>query len=327
MSSGASAKLPLVSALPERSDQQKVLTPVERGELARREQIVGRGLHAFLAVAEALLQIRGLRLYREAHSTSDAYVRDRFDLAPRTAYGYIEAAGVLRNLPSEADSRALSLSHLRALAPLRAADQRELASAVSELSVTEARRVIKAWRAQQRANRVVTPPPPLPTGTYRTIVADPPWDFGSSADFGDGLVMDKYTAMPLDEIQAMPVADLAAPDSHLDLWSPVTKLQGALAVCDAWGFTYKSLLTWSKPGLGLGTWWRMRMEHVVFGLRGRLPTTPNLGNLFEAPRRRHSEKPDAFFDLVEKASPGPYVELFARRQRPGWMCWGNEVYT
>lgn len=317
-----------MSALPQRDDQRKELTRVEREELARLEEIVERGLHAFLAVADALLTIRSARLYRETHQTFDSYVRDRFDLAPRTAYGYLEARSVLANLdlPSEADSASLSLSHLRALAPLGAADQRELAPTISELSVAEARRVIKAWRAERRSTRVVAPPPPLPDGTFRTICADPPWRFSDSqGGYGDGLAEDQYVSMPTDEIAAMPVADLAAPDSHLYLWTPVTKVPDALAVCAAWGFEYKGLLTWAKPGLGLGTWWRMRTEHVVFGVRGRLPTTPNLANFFEAPRRRHSQKPDEFFELVEKASPGPYLELFARRQRAEWTCWGNEV--
>jgi N6-adenosine-specific RNA methylase IME4 len=317
-----------VSALPDRRDQRndelKTLSVSERQELARLEQAIERGLQSFVEVARALLEIRALRLYRETHGTFEAYARERFGLAPRTVYGYIEAHGVLGNLPPEADS--LSLSHLRALAPLPADAQRELAPVVSEMTVAEARRVIKAWRAEQRARRVIKPPPPLPEGTFRTLVADPPYRFSERQGYGDGLAEDKYESMATEEIAALPIAGLAAPDSHLYLWAPATKVPDAIRICEAWGFRYVALLTWVKPGsLGLGTWWRYGTEHVVFGVRGSLPTNPNLRNWFEAPRRRHSAKPDEFFELVEKASAGPYVELFARRERAGWTCWGNEV--
>lgn len=123
----------------------------------------------------------------------------------------------------------------------------------------------------------------------------------------------------------MPIADLAAPDSHLYLWTPVAKVRQAIDICDAWGFRYVGLLTWVKPGLGMGTWWRISTEHIVFGVRGKLSTNPNLRNSFEAPRRRHSAKPEEFFDIVKRASPAPYLELFARRERDGWTAWGNEV--
>jgi N6-adenosine-specific RNA methylase IME4 len=320
-----------VSALPERRDQRKgdltSLTSSEKAELVRLERIVDRGLQSFVEVARALLEIRASRLYRQTHRTFEEYARDRFGLAPRTVYGYTEAVGVLENLnlPPEADP--LTLSHLRALAPLPVEGQRELAPVVSEMTVAEARRVIKAWRAEQRAGRVLKPPPLLPEGSFRTVCADPPYRFNEKqGGYGDGLAEDKYESMATDEIAALPVADLAAPDSHLYLWTPATKVPDALLVCEAWGFRYVGLLTWVKPGsLGLGTWWRYGTEHVVFGVRGSLPTNPNLRNWFEAPRRRHSAKPDEFFDLVEKASPGPYLELFARRQRVGWTCWGNEV--
>jgi N6-adenosine-specific RNA methylase IME4 len=156
------------------------------------------------------------------------------------------------------------------------------------------------------------------------LVADPPWRYDH--DWGDGLAGDQYATMSDEEIAALPVADLAAPDSHLYLWTPVAKVRQAIDICDAWGFRYVGLLTWVKrPGLGMGTWWRISTEHIVFGVRGKLATSPNLRNWFEAPRQRHSAKPDEFFELVERASPGPYIDLFARRERDDWTTWGNEV--
>lgn len=282
--------------------------------------MIAGGLREFIAVANALLEIRDRRLYREHHRSFEAYVGERWGLARRTAYGYLEAARVAANVPAQAQ---LPLSHLRALAPLPAEEQRELAPIVSPMTLAEARRVIRAWRAGRRAKRADSAPPPLPTGTFRTIVADPPWRF--EQDWGDGLAEDHYQSLATDEICALPIGERAAPDSHLYLWAPVSKVPDALRVCDAWGFRYLSLLTWVKPGLGLGTYWRVSTEHIVFGVRGKLRTTPNHRNWFEASRREHSRKPEQFYELVEQASPAPFLELFARRDRPGWTSWGNEL--
>jgi N6-adenosine-specific RNA methylase IME4 len=302
------------------SSEPRPLTRVESNRLAHLEAVIREGLEQFLEVARALLEIQQGRLYRATHATFDGYVTERFGIARRTAYGYLEAATVHGNVPPEAH---LSLSHLRALAPLEAADQHSLASIISPLTVAEARRVIREWRARTRTGRTVKEPPPLPIGTWRTIVADPPYRY--EHDWGDGLAADHYPTMPTEEIASLPVSDRAAPDSHLYLWTPVTKIPDGIAICQAWGFRFVSLLTWIKPGLGLGTYWRISTEHIIFGVRGHLITSPNHRNWFEARRGRHSAKPAEFYALVEKASPGPYLELFARQRREGWEVWGDEV--
>jgi N6-adenosine-specific RNA methylase IME4 len=296
------------------------LSVEEAERLAQLERVVAAGFDAFVEVASALVQIRDLRLYRANYRSFEDYARDRWGLARRTAYGYIEAARVLPNVPPEAQ---LSLTHLRALAPLSAQGQRELAPVVSEMTVTQARRVIREWREQQRAPHEELPLPPLPDGAFRTIVADPPWRY--EADYGQGLARDAYPTMTKGEIESIPVGGLAADDAHLYLWTTVAKVPDAIAICAGWGFEFKSLITWIKPGLGMGTWWRVSTEHIVFGVRGRLKTQPNLRNWFEAPRSRHSRKPDEAYELIERASPGPYIDLFARRERDGWTCWGNEL--
>ncbi|MBA3584783.1 MAG: hypothetical protein H0W36_09720 [Gemmatimonadetes bacterium] len=298
----------------------QLLSHGEQARLSELERIIERGLQTFVEVAAALLEIRDARLYRASHATFEAYARERFQLARTTAYGYCDAARVLANVSPERHD--LSLSHLRALAPLEAGEQRELAGAISPLTVAEARRVIRAWREQRRHLVAVKDPPPLPAGTFRTLVADPPWRY--EHDWGDGLAADQYATMPTEEIAAMPVTDLAAPDSHLYLCTPASKLPEGLSVLAAWGFEFQTVLTWVKPGLGLGTWFRHSTEHVLFGRRGTLRTSPNVRNWFDGPRRRHSAKPEEFYELVEKASPGPYLELFARREREGWTGWGAE---
>jgi N6-adenosine-specific RNA methylase IME4 len=307
------------------ADEQP-LTTSERKRLKQLEAVVEQGLETWVAVSQALLEIRDQRLYRADFPTFERYVNERWSIARRTAYGLIEAGAVLKNVPTSAHD--LSLSLLRELAPLDADGQRELAPLISDKTVAEARRIIRVWRAQRRHLHEQKPMPPLPAGTFRTIVTDPPWSFADSGfpDYGDGLAKDVYATMSTDEIAALPVSDLAAPDAHLYVWVPDSLIPLALRVIESYGFTYRTKLTWVKNGMGLGTYFRHGTETALFATRGKLPTTGHHLNWFKAPRSRHSQKPAAFFQLVEAASPGPYLEMFARRRREGaWTVWGNEL--
>lgn len=172
-------------------------------------------------------------------------------------------------------------------------------------------------------------------GQYRTIVADPPWRYR------DKLAMRRsttgtlirgaeshYSTMPLDAICVVPVGEWAAPDAHLYLWiTNAFLLDGTGArVCEAWGFEARQLICWVKPGIGMGHWYRNNVEHVIFAVRGRAPILrKDLPTCFIADRRAHSEKPQAFLDLVEMASPGPHLEVFARQRRLGWDVVGDAV--
>jgi N6-adenosine-specific RNA methylase IME4 len=167
-------------------------------------------------------------------------------------------------------------------------------------------------------------PRPLPAGTFRVVVADPPWQYGNRAT--RGAAEDHYATMAVDELCNLEVPERLADDAHLYLWTTNGFLREAFDVMDAWGFAYKTCLTWVKPQMGMGNYFRSSTEHVLFGVCGSLRTMDRaLVNWFNAPRTKHSAKPEAFYDLVEKASPGPYLEMFARRQRLGWSVWGNEV--
>lgn len=173
-------------------------------------------------------------------------------------------------------------------------------------------------------------------GTYRTIVADPPWRYGNTST--RGAAEDHYQTMSIEELCALDVArDRAAPESHLYLWATAGHLPEAFAVMAAWGFTYKTYLVWVKPQMGMGNYFRISTELVLFGVKGGLRTNHRgLMNYFEAKRAKHSAKPGAFRDLVKKASSGPYLELFARCRRAtelacscshcedGWDVWGDQ---
>jgi N6-adenosine-specific RNA methylase IME4 len=122
-------------------------------------------------------------------------------------------------------------------------------------------------------------------------------------------------------------------NAHLYLWVTNAFMAEGHEIARAWGFTPITILTWGKvqpdgtPSMKTGFYFRGATEHVIFGVKGslRLQTSDALPTLWLWPRLAHSVKPDAFFDLVEKASPSPYLSLFERRQRLGWDTWGNEA--
>ncbi len=175
---------------------------------------------------------------------------------------------------------------------------------------------------------------PAPIGT---LLADPPWRFvnrtGKVAPEHRRLA--RYDTMHWKDIAAMPVADLMAPRSHCYLWAPNALLAEGLAVLEGWGFTYKANLVWAKrrkdggpDGRGVGFYFRNTTELVLFGTRGKLRTLDpgrRQVNIIETQKREHSRKPDELYPIVEACSPGPYLELFARYPRPGWLAWGAEA--
>jgi N6-adenosine-specific RNA methylase IME4 len=133
--------------------------------------------------------------------------------------------------------------------------------------------------------------------------------------------------MSIDEIAALPVEALAERDAHLYLWTVNACLEQAYAVARAWGFDSSTVLTWCKApmGIGLGGTFINTTEFVLFCRRGSLPARQRIDRTWwQWPRQSHSVKPEHFLDIVEQVSPGPYVELFARRHRLGWDVWGNE---
>jgi N6-adenosine-specific RNA methylase IME4/ParB-like chromosome segregation protein Spo0J len=163
---------------------------------------------------------------------------------------------------------------------------------------------------------------PAPTGKYRTIVVDPPWDHEGFSLAGRGAP--QYAVMSHEELLALPVGEWADDDCHLYLWTTNNFIGRALDLMAAWGFAYKTVLTWVKPRIGLGSYFRSSTEHVLFGARGDLMTRArDIPTHFEAPTGEHSEKPSEFFDLVMRASYPPYLDAFARKQREGWEVWGN----
>lgn len=173
---------------------------------------------------------------------------------------------------------------------------------------------------------------------FATIMADPPWQFmnrtGKVAP--EHRRLNRYGTMELEAIKALPVANACAPTAHLYLWVPNALLPDGLEVMKAWGFNYKANIVWHKlrkdggsDGRGVGFYFRNVTELILFGTRGKnartLPPGRSQVNYVGTRKREHSRKPDEQYPLIESCSPGPYLEMFGRGVRKGWVTWGNQA--
>lgn len=229
------------------------------------------------------------------------------------------------------------------------------AVSVLHLPLQEQVHLVRKLRAEAKKNGTATPPKlrsiskriqiervrheplPLPSGTFRVILADPPWQYELREGDESHRGRTGYATMNLDAICAMgaDVMARAQRDAILLLWTTNAFLADGSAsrVVREWGFTGKTILTWAKrtadgrPQIGLGHYLRNSTEHCVIATRGGSPTVDleAQDTLLLAPRREHSRKPDEFYALVEQVFPGSKLELFAREARPGWVAWGAEA--
>jgi N6-adenosine-specific RNA methylase IME4 len=183
----------------------------------------------------------------------------------------------------------------------------------------------------------------LPRKHFGAILADPPWGFqcwdGKDKKVASRGSVTPYDTMDMDAIRALPVADLAGENCALFMWVVWPTVPEAFSVLEAWGFKYKTCaFTWLKADpyklwsleedvyMGLGYWTRANSEVCLLGTRGK-PKRLDAGvrqGIIE-PRREHSRKPDCVHERIERLVAGPYLELFARQQRPNWTVWGNQT--
>ena len=176
------------------------------------------------------------------------------------------------------------------------------------------------------------------TMKFKTVLADPPWQFqnrtGKMAPEHKRLT--RYSTMKLADICSLPVADMLDETAHLYLWVPNALMPEGLEVLKAWGFEYKTNLIWYKvrkdggpDGRGVGFYFRNVTEMILFGVKRIKARTLQPGrsqvNIIRSMKQEHSRKPDELYDLIERCSPGPYLEMFARGVRPGWTSWGDQA--
>lgn len=173
---------------------------------------------------------------------------------------------------------------------------------------------------------------------FGTVLADPPWQFQNKTGkiAPEHKRLKRYETMTLKDIVSLPVAQVTTPVAHLYLWVPNALLPQGLTVMEAWGFQYKANIVWHKvrkdggpDGRGVGFYFRNTTELILFGTRGKNARTLAPGrsqvNIMRTMKREHSRKPDEQYDIIEACSPGPFLEMFGRGSRNGWITWGNQA--
>ena len=174
--------------------------------------------------------------------------------------------------------------------------------------------------------------------TFSTVLADPPWQFNNRTGkvAPEHRRLSRYPTLTLDAISGLPLQEVVSDTAHLYLWVPNALLPEGLSVMRSWGFTYKTNIVWHKvrkdggpDGRGVGFYFRNTTEILLFGVKGPNARTLAPGrrqvNVMRTTKREHSRKPDEQYDIIESCSSGPYLELFARGSRPGWVGWGHEA--
>lgn len=173
---------------------------------------------------------------------------------------------------------------------------------------------------------------------FGTLLADPPWRFKNRTGkiAPEHKRLSRYETLSLEEICGLPIADFMSDRSHCYLWVPNALLPEGLEVLRSWGFEYKSHIVWHKvrkdggsDGRGVGYYFRNVTEVLLFGTKGKNPRTlapaRRLVNIIHSRKREHSRKPDEQYDIIEKCSWGPYLEIFGRGKRENWTVWGNQA--
>lgn len=176
---------------------------------------------------------------------------------------------------------------------------------------------------------------------YSVIVADPPWGYRNFSAKKHGAVAAHYETMPYEDMAKIPVSRFAAEESVLFLWATAPKMVEAVDLIRAWDFIPVTTIPWIKTNrdgsiyCGIGFWFQSCCEYLLIGRRGHLrkaKSAATRGLLIGKDRQfyctkpsKHSTKPESLQDWIEDRWQGPYLELFARRERPGWTCWGHDT--
>lgn len=159
---------------------------------------------------------------------------------------------------------------------------------------------------------------------FGTIYADPPWKYFNQST--RAATDNHYKTLTPAEIAEMPISQLTVEKAHLHLWTTNAFLFECPAILEAWGFEYKGVFVWIKNQMGIGNYWRVSHEFMVLGVKGGL-TFQDRSQMswLAADRTKHSTKPEEVAGIIEKVSPGPYLELFGRKTRKDWTVWGDEI--
>ena len=244
--------------------------------------------------------------------------------------------GVLKDgapeLIGQVEGGELSVHIAGLLTKLRKLEQKEIISQGSQAIGFAAKRIqvqLKEKRGEENFSKFHKKVQPLKElSQYPVILADPPWLYEHTESY-TWAPQSNYPVMSLTEICNLSVPEICTKDAMLFLWAPSPKIMEAGEVIKAWGFDYRTAFVWIKNRIGTGYYIRQQHENLLIARRGNppVPATKNRPpSAIMADRRNHSEKPEEAYQAIERMYPGlPKLELFARKRRPGWDAWGQEV--
>jgi len=316
---------------------EEVLAWVDQNQLARRnltdEQrryLLGRiyerqkrqGMRSDLQLVDNLSTSSGSAATAKAIAKS-AGVNEK---TIRRSAEFSKAVDAVKQISPEAAERILKGEVKDAITVLpEVAKDPEVLSAVAE-KIAAGERSIRKVKTEVERKIARKRAPELPEGKFDVILADPPWEYEFAVS-DSRRVENKYPTMKLEDICSLKIP--AAENSILFLWAPAPKLPEALQVLREWGFDYKTCMVWVKDKVGMGYYARSRHELILIGTKGEMhPPDPDRrpDSVIIAPRKEHSSKPEELYEIVERMYPkARYLELFARRARPGWESWGVEI--
>lgn len=197
------------------------------------------------------------------------------------------------------------------------------------VSINEAYQAVKKEERQQLIQKQVEEIEQgnieKPTGLFDVISIDPPWNYGTSFDAAGRRVANPYPEMSQEQLKNLEIP--AKENCVMFLWTTQKFIWDAKELLDAWGFTYRAMLVWDKEKIGMGDFIRMQCEFCLIGIKGKPVFRDEHGirDIIREPRREHSRKPDAFYQLVNSLCVGDKLDFFSREHREGWSCYGNDT--
>lgn len=201
--------------------------------------------------------------------------------------------------------------------------------ASGEISINQAYKEIKNIEKkiefEQKIEDIRTTAVEMPTGKYQCIVLDPPWSYGTKFSATGRRVANPYPEMSQEELKELEI--LSEDDSVMFLWTTQKFIWDAKELLEHWGFNYRSMIVWDKEQMGMGDLLRMQCEFCLIGIKGKplLNNPNNIRDIIREPRREHSRKPEAFYEIVNTLCVGSKIEYFSRTEREGWKSFGNET--
>ncbi|MGH2506918.1 MAG: MT-A70 family methyltransferase [Gammaproteobacteria bacterium] len=295
-------------------DTKKILDVAAAAEIYARRQHLGEEAARYASEIKLRAEIKLGEMLKEMPKAQGK----RTDLVPtenEVGVPTLSDLGIDRKLSSRAQM-------LAGLSP-----EKQDAVVNGDLSVADVQREKRRAERQQRIIEVSGNEVNLgEVGRFPVIYADPPWRYEYAVSTSRE-IENQYPTATLDDLKSLAVP--ALDDCVLFLWATSPKLEEAIDLIRAWGFTYRTSAVWDKEVIGMGYYFRQQHELLLVATKGSLPVPlpeARASSVIRSPRGKHSAKPECVYGLIEAMYPDlPKIELFARTGRAGWALWGNEV--